>query len=150
MKSPHVYDKAKYHHETIEQHGLSDEHAANHTVVFLRWAIERRSMSDFFEKEAMDVLRKFRAGAVGIHEVYEWWDCCLIDDMLSEEGNAFAMHYFDFQEGRYLRDYISTLQRGLPSEFHIDFTEENYGAMKSVIDRRYEEWKKPKRKWWPF
>jgi hypothetical protein len=150
MKSPHVYDKAKYHHESITQHELSDEHAANHTVVFLRWLIERQLMSDFFEQGAADILKKFRSGAIGIHEVYEWWDCCLIDDMLSEAGNAFAMHYFDFERGRYLKDYIGTLQRGLPTEFHIDFTEDNYQAMKSVIDRRYEEWKKPKRKWWPF
>jgi hypothetical protein len=150
MRSPHVYDKAKYHFDSIQKHALSEEHAENHTVVFLRWLIERRLMSDFFENEAADVLARFRNGAVGIHKVYEWWDCCLIDDMLSEEGNAFAMHYFDFERGRYIRDYIGTLKHGLPTEFHIDFTEANYEVMKRVIDRRYAEWKKAKRKWWPF
>jgi hypothetical protein len=150
MASPHVYDKAKYHDETIDQYGLSEEHAANHTVVFLRWLIERQLMSEFFEKEAVEILKRFRSGEATIHQVYSWWDRCLVDDMLSEEGNAFAMHYFEFGSGRYLRDYAATLQRGLPSEFHIDFTESNYAAMKRVMDRRYEEWKKPKRRWWPF
>ncbi|HXC01629.1 MAG TPA: hypothetical protein VNU49_03185 [Opitutaceae bacterium] len=150
MTSPHVYDKAKYHYETIEQHDLSEEHAANHTVVFLRWLIDRRMMSEFFEKEAVEILRKFRAGQATIHQVYEWWDCCLIDDMLSEEGNAFAKHYFDFEHGRYIHDYIATLKHGLPTEFHIDYSEGNYQTMKKVIDRRYEEWKKPKKKWWLF
>ena len=106
--------------------------------------------SDFFEQEATEILRKFRAGQATIHQVYEWWDCCLIDGMLSEEGNAFAMHYFDFEKGRYIHDYIATLQRGLPDEYHIVFSEDNYQAMKQVIDRRYAEWKKPKSKWWPF
>jgi hypothetical protein len=150
MGSPRVYDKAKYHDGTIDKHGLSEDHAANHTVVFLRWLIERRLMSEFFEQEAAENLATFRAGRATIHEVYDWWDRCLVDDMLSEEGNAFAMHYFDFEHGRYIHDYIATLKRDLPTELHIEFTEANYAAMKLVMDRRYEEWKKPKRKWWPL
>lgn len=144
MSSPHVYDKAKYHYETVEEHGLSEEHADNHTVVFLRWLIENRLMSDFFEKGAEGILRQFRAGEVSVHKVYGWWDHCLVDDMLSKDGNAFAMHYFDFEQGRYLQDYTATLQGHLPSEFHIDFTEDNYQKMRQVIDRRYEEWKSSK------
>ena len=52
MNSPHVYDKAKYHDETIEQHGLPEEHAANHTVVFLRWLIENDLMGESFITES--------------------------------------------------------------------------------------------------
>lgn len=151
MSSPHVYDKAEYHHETIEQHGLSEEHAANHTVMFLRWLIERRMMSEFLEQEAEGILQQFRDGEISIHRVYGWWDACLIDDMLSEEGNAFAMHYFDFERGRYIHDYIRTLQGRLPSEFHVDYTEDSYQKMRQIIDRRYDEWTTPKKKgWWPF
>ncbi len=149
MKLPHVYDKAKYHHETIEQLGLSQKHAANHTVFFLRWLIEQDLMAKSFVEEE-EILEKFRAGSSSIHKVYEWWDCCLTDDMLSEEGNKFARHYFDFDNGKYLQDYIETLQGSLPSEFHIDYTEENYQRMKEVIDRRYKEWKLPKKSWWSF
>lgn len=150
MRSPHVYDKAKYHHETIHQHGLSEEHAANHTVIFLRWLIEHGMMSDLFEREGPDILRRFRAGEATIHQLYDWWDCCLINDMLSEEGNVFALHYFDFDRGRYLRDYVAALQGTLPTEFHVDYTEDNYQRMRQIIDRRYEGWKRPKRRWWPF
>jgi hypothetical protein len=66
--------------------------------------------------------------------------------MLSEEGNAFAMHYFDFERGRYIHDYIAALQGSLPSEFHVDCTEDNYQKMRQVIDRRYDEWKTPKKR----
>ncbi|HEV8002522.1 MAG TPA: hypothetical protein VGP63_21730 [Planctomycetaceae bacterium] len=150
VPGPHVYDKAKYHGDTVENYGLPEDHTKNHTVMFLRWLIERRMMSDFFEQQAGELPRPFRAGEISIHRIYEWWDCCLVDEMLSDEGNAFAMHYFDFERGQYISDYIKTLQGSLPSEYHVVYTEDNYQTMRRVIDRRYDEWKKPKRRWWPF
>ncbi len=150
MDSPHVYDKAKYHYETVDDYGLSEEHASNHTVFFLRWLIDHDLMEKEFTEEDKGLIERFRAGEISIHEVYSWWDCCLVDDMLSEDGNKFAMHYFDFDTGKYLEDYTRTLQGSLPSEFHIDYTEENYQRLKPVIDRRYGEWKSPKNRWRPF
>ena len=149
-QGPHVYDKGKYHDESVDEYGLPEEHASNHTVFFLRWLIERELMSDMFMSEAAEILERFRSGQASIHEVYDWWDRCLIDDMLSEQGNAFAMKYFDFDHGKYIHDYKATLQGGLPSEFHIEYSEENYQLMKALIDQRYEDWQKPRKKWWMF
>ena len=140
-----VYDKAKYHDETIEEFGLPEEHAANHTVFFLRWLIERRLMSALFQTDGADIVRAFRAGDASIHAVYDWWDRCLIDDMLSDEGNAFAQSYFSFESGSYLKDYARTLQRDLPSEFHVPFTEQNYEAIRAVIDQRFADWRRTSR-----
>ena len=85
--------------------------------------------------------------------------------MLSDEGNAFAMYYFDFDRGRYMQDYTSALQGNLPSEYHIKYSEENYQKLRTVIDDRYAEWKNredesesgkdqvqtpTKKWWWPF
>jgi hypothetical protein len=147
MTSPHVYDKAKYHAETVEVHGLPEEHASNHTVVFLRWLIEHDLMAKWFIEQTKCDLEQYRTGKTNVHELYNWWDCCLVDDMLSEEGNAFAMEYFDFDKRKYLNDYTGLLQGTLPSEYHIRYTEENYARIKEVIDRRYVEWKSkgPKR-----
>jgi uncharacterized membrane protein len=150
MDSPHAYDKAKYHYETVEGYGLSRDHASNHTVFFLRWLIEHDLLDQSFADESASILEQFRAGTATIHDVYKWSDCCLINDMLSEEGNKFAMHYFDFDVGKYLQDYAKTLQGELPSELHVPYTEENYQRMKPVIDRRYREWKSPRKWWWPF
>ena len=136
-----VYDKAKYHDETIDELGLPEEHAANHTAFFLRWLIEHSLVSAFFESESAQILSAFRAGQASIHAVYDWWDRCLIDDMLSDEGNAFAQAYFDFERGEYLKDYARVLQRDLPSEFHVPYTEANYQTLRAVIDSRYAAWK---------
>lgn len=138
---PVVYDKAKYHDDTIEEFGLPEEHAANHTVFFLRWLIEHSLVSSFFLSEGADISAAFQVGEASIHDVYDWWDRCLIDDMLSDEGNAFAQAYFDFERGDYLKDYVRVLQRDLPSEFHVPYTEPNYREMSAVIDARYAAWK---------
>ena len=138
---PFVYDKAKYHDDTIEELGLPEEHAANHTVFFLRWLIEHSLVSSFFLSESADIVGAFQAGEASIHDVYNWWDRCLIDDMLSDEGNAFAQAYFDFERGDYLKDYVRVLQRDLPSEFHVPYTEPSYRELSAVIDARYMAWK---------
>jgi hypothetical protein len=135
--SPRVYDKAKYHDQSVEDFGLPAQHAANHTVFFLRWLIENGLMSDWFIEESSVVLGEYRAGAVSIHDVYEFWDECLIDDMLSDAGNAFAIQYFDFERGGYLKDYAEVLQGSLQSEFHVQYTEENFQKIRQVIDARY-------------
>jgi hypothetical protein len=155
---PYVYDKAKYHARSIKEHKLPGEHAANHAVVFLRWLIERGLVSQEFENEAKEVLEKYRAGKASIHDVYEWEDCCLSSDMLSDEGNAFARHYFDFEQGLYPQDYCGTLAESAPTIFHVEYSEANYRKLLPTIDRRYKEWKsqasagKPpqRRKRWPF
>jgi len=71
--------------------------------------------------------------------------------MLSEQGNAFAMHYFDYQRGKYISDYIETLQGDLPNEFHVPYTEDNYAKISAIIDRRYAQWKRRQSAaWWQF
>jgi hypothetical protein len=144
-----VYDKAKYHDETVEEYGLSDKHAENHTIFFLRWLIENGLMSAEFMDGSAAILENFQLSKASIHEVYRYWDRCLMENMLSEEGNAFAKSYFDFQRGRYMDDYARTLQGDLPSTYHINYSEKNYQLMKEIIDRRYKAWKN-KPWWWPF
>jgi hypothetical protein len=144
-----VYDKSDYHLETTQGYGLDDSHASHHTLFFFRWVVDTGLMSEEFISEA-EPLEEYKTGKRSILSLYEWWDCCLVDDMLSDEGNSFAQHYFDFDKGQYLKDYMGALQGSLPSEFHIEFTEENYSTMRAIIDRRYQEWKHPKISWWPF
>ena len=45
--------------------GLPEEHAANHTVVFLRWLIERNLMSEEFLVDRGRLIEKLNAGQAG-------------------------------------------------------------------------------------
>ncbi len=142
MASHYVYDKAEYHWDTIQEYELPEEHAENHTVLFLRWLIEHGLTSESFYRDGEEILDQFRAGEVPIHDVYRWFDGCLVDDMLSDEGNAFARAYFDFEKGEYIADYAKTLRGDLETDFHVPYTEENYRLMAAVIDDRYAAWRR--------
>lgn len=48
----YVFDKAKYHDNSIEQLGLDEEQAFVHTGLFFAWLINNELMSDFFIQEA--------------------------------------------------------------------------------------------------
>ena len=141
MNQPIVYDKAKYHYESVEQAGLDEVQAYVHTAFFLAWLLDNDLMSSDFREQSPDLIAQYKAGDKTALDVYSWWDCCLIDDMLSDEGNAFAMHYFDFENGRYMNDYIDLLVIDLPSEFHVEFNQANYEIISSQIDRRFKDWK---------
>lgn len=109
--------------------------------MFLGWLLDNDLMSDEFAEETEASVRRFKAREKTPVEVYEEWDGCLIDDMLSDEGNAFASAYFDFQRGKYLADYEELLRRGLSTEFSVPFTWDNYAKIAARIQARYEEWR---------
>lgn len=140
QSSNHVYDKAKYHHESIEEFGLPLDHACNHTTFFLSWLVKSNLTSDLFESGENNPVHQYRQGKMSINDLYAYWDCCLSSDMLNDAGNAFARDYFDFHNGHYLYDYEKYLLRDLPSTFHVPYTEENEKIIHAVFDKRYKDW----------
>ena len=151
MERPVVYDKGKYHDETVMESGLPEERAAVHTAFFLGWIMENDLFSDEFRSESSDLIDKYKSKTKTAIDVYDWWDRCLIDDMLSDEGNAFASEYFDFEKGQYLKDYSELLVKELPSEFHVPYTWENQKVMSQRVSQRYLHWKNGKdKKSWQF
>jgi hypothetical protein len=145
MNDPVVYDKAKYHRESVELAGLDEVQAEVHTAYFLGWLIDNDLLSDEMRNECAELLADYKSRKKTAIDVYGWWDCCLVDDMLSDDGNAFAQFYFDFENGQYLADYADLLVQDLPSEFHVPYTWENYEIIRLQIDRRYAEWRQSKK-----
>lgn len=64
-----------------------------------------------------------------------------MSDVLTDEGNDFASHYFDLSQGNFIPDYRELLVRGLPSDYHVTDTWENYETIRQRFDDRYREWK---------
>jgi len=151
MDSPVVYDKGKYHDATVQESGLPEEQASVHTSFFLGWLIENDLFSEEFSSESGDLINEYRSRTKTAVDIYEWWDRCLVDDMLNEEGNAFAQAYFDFDKGSYLTDYSKLLVRDLPSEFHVPYSWENQELMSGKITERHQQWKRKRsKKPWEF
>ena len=141
MNTINVYDKAKYHAKTVSDYGLPKEHAYNHTTYFLKWLIDNDLVGGVLTEDFSNELSQCKSGAMTVNRLYEITDCCLVSDMLNEDGNQFALYYFDFENGRYLSDYETTLLGNLESMFHIAYSDANYKLFKSVIDNQFAKWK---------
>lgn len=146
-----VYDKAKYHFGGDFPAELPEQQAFVHTAMFLGWIMDLDLYSDDFAGESAEQIARFKARQLKASVVYEWWDGCLVDDMLNSEGNAFAQDYFDFEKGKYLADYEELLATGMPSLYHVSETWENYERLRLRIDQRYREWQRRRtKKPWQF
>jgi hypothetical protein len=153
MAGPYVYDKSKYHMGDGPQFAPSWERASAPALFILRWMIDRNLLDAEFWKGASDSLEKYKSRQMSLYKLYEReCDLCLINDMFSEEGNAFGQLYFDYEKGRYIAD----LERVLQFKGYPEFTDEAYERVRPVIDERYEIWKgggteetkKQPQKWW--
>ncbi|HWF17886.1 MAG TPA: hypothetical protein VG754_01380 [Verrucomicrobiae bacterium] len=141
VSGPTVYDKAEYHYDGDDYpKGLARRHAFVHTGMFVGWLIEHDMIVTDFLDETVGFKERRITGA----KIYKAWDGTLISDMLTEEGNRFAAHYFDFERGQFLDDYQEALASGLPSFYHVADTWDNFDIIKKKIDQRYETWKRDK------
>jgi len=141
MAEPFVYDKAKYHYDGNFPDDLEPEQGFIHTGMFLGWIVDHDLYSDWFGPEMCVYIRAFKDREMTGAKVFEACDGVLVGDMLTDEGNAFARDYFDFERGKYLGDYSELLSQGLPSMYHVADTWPNYEKLKKRIDQRYREWK---------
>ena len=59
---PVVYDKAKYHLESVENDGLDEVQAYVHTAFYLRWILENKFFSEEFYEDTKEEIEKFQKG----------------------------------------------------------------------------------------
>nr|MDT0522529.1 hypothetical protein [Streptomyces sp. DSM 41633] len=138
---PRVYDKAKYHDDgLIDEYGFDPDAAVEQsrvpTAFFYGW-LAKQGFLNVDPHDLADYLAR-RETAV---QLYEDFAECLIDWMLTDEGNAFARHYFHWHTDGFFEDLTATLAADLPSEFHIIYTFEGQDRIDAVIDQRYAQWR---------
>lgn len=144
LQGPQVYDKAEYHDDEVVPKGLPRNQAFVPAGMFIGWLIEH----DMIAKDFLEETHAFKERKITGAKVYKAWDGCLIDYMLTDEGNAFAGYYYhgtEGEDGLYFDDYKAALAGDLPGLYHVKDTWENYDIIKKRIDERYEAWKAQKR-----
>lgn len=147
------YDDASWHYEGDFPADLPNENGATHIGMFLAWCIENDLISDWLREEAEEEIQQMKEGKLsGADFLISVCDEKLLDEDLSEIGNAFAQDYYeddtDFAEkfASYTDDYINTLdQEELESFYEVENTPENYQLLKKVIDKRFQDWKNYKK-----
>ena len=138
-----VYDKAKWHYGGTFAQGLDQSQGFVHTGMFLGWLIDNDLMSEGFRNDHIEEIKEFKSQKLTGAQIFE--QCCdgvLTLEDISERGNHFALQYFDFDTGQYLADYESILAKGLPSQYHVADTWDNYEKLKKVLDKRFTDWRK--------
>lgn len=141
MSKSVVFDKAKWHYEGEFPEDLDEKQAFVHTGLFLGWIIDNELYSEEFADDFDKEIRKFISRKLTGPDVYRAVDGVFMDEMLNEVGLAFTIAYFDFEKGKYLRDYEKAFP-GLPSMYHVVDTWDNYNTLKPLIDKRFAAWKK--------
>jgi len=140
MSDTFVYDKAKYHMTGVKGGAPSWEHASGTALFMLRWCIEHDLISSYFLEGSGSSLADYRSGRLSLFELYEKeCDMVFAGDMLSDEGNAFARDYFEYEHGLYLKDLMACLKLG-KWDYPL-YTDEAYLLFKPQIDSRYADWK---------
>jgi len=146
MDQPVVYDKAKWHYDGDYPSDLPQSQAFVHAGMFLGWLIYHDLISEEFVEDFGREVAQFKRREVSGPRVFEISDGVLVDDMLSDEGNSFAAHYFDFKNGKFAADYEELFCAALPSLYHVEDTWANYKKLTERVDQRYAEWKRPPKK----
>ncbi|MGA3035601.1 MAG: hypothetical protein ABSD70_20135 [Terracidiphilus sp.] len=136
------YDDASWHYGGDFPKDLPIEAGATHTGMFVARALLSGFAGDIYTSGFPNEIPRLLSRLVtpGLFFL-ESCDGKFTDDDLNEEGNEFAQAYFDFQKGKYIADYESTLGVGLADLYHVRDTWENFDRLKPVLDLRYAEWR---------
>lgn len=135
-----IYDRATYHAATVADEGLPAKQAFVHTGMFVGWLITKNLLSESFTESVKDDLEAFAKRNASGPVLYEQWKGTLQDEMLSTEGAAFALAYFDFDRGHYLEDYAAVLAPEDETLFGVEDTWDNYDRLAKRLDHRFTEW----------
>lgn len=133
------YDDAEWHYDGDFPGGTPIRNGFAHIGFFLSWAVEEGLVNEFIQVETPEGVEATLNRSVSPIALLEFWDGKLVSDMLSEEGNAFAMSYYPDEENGYLPDYMAEFSDH--KLYKVKPTWENYDRIKPVISKRYEEWR---------
>lgn len=139
----YVFDKAKYHFDSINEAKLDAKQAYVHTGLFFAWIIKNDLYSEFLLEESKDEIEQTKSEKISPAELYMNWDGVLIGELLNKIGFNFTMDYFEFEKGEYVNDYEEILSSEEdPDIFRVKNNWENYHKIAKIIDERFEKWNK--------
>lgn len=136
-----VYDKGKYHDESVRQERLPRRHADHHIVFFLRWLIENDLVGPAMTegRDGRD-LSKYQRGRRSIFWLFGRWDRWFVSDMVAPDARPFVDAYVDYDRGAYLADYKEILVGDLPSIFAVRYNDANYRPLAERISQRWRQY----------
>lgn len=149
-----AYDRIDWHSGGDYPEGLPEENGGIPIGMFLAWAFERGMAGEFHREDSAVALKRLkRREMTGLDYLIEECDGKLWEEDLNEQGNAFAVDYYEHQSafaaqyGSYLSDYCDVFNRyateqgfEYPSVYHVENTWANYDRLKPLLDERFAQW----------
>lgn len=138
-----VYDKAKYHAETVAEFRLPPERAGILPAYFFGWLIERDLLSAACRAQLKASVAAYLRRDMTALAAFSEADGVLDEAMLSEEGNDFALAYYGpGSSGPYVEDFMEVAAPGLASQFHATYDWARQAQVNARIDKKYADWRK--------
>jgi len=102
------FDDASWHYGGDFPKGQPEEYGGTHIALFLKWCFIKGWAGELHMKEEPDAVQAVINGTMSATDFFfRYCDGKLIDEMLSESGNAFAELYYG-DDGLYLDDYANS------------------------------------------
>jgi hypothetical protein len=142
------YDDASWHSGGDFPKDLPVESGATHIAMFAVWAWSNGLAGPLILEDVPEALDAVQSRAMSPAEIFlRYSDGKLIDEDLSDEGNAFARSYYldgtdSGRLGEYVADYEAVLGASLPTTYHVSNSWETFDKFAPVISRRFDEWRK--------
>ncbi len=151
------YDDASWHHGGDFPADLPQEAGGTHIAMFVVWCWAKGMAGALTRDEFPEILQAVSSRSDSPGAIFaRGSDDKFTDEDLNDEGNAFASAYYGVggELRDYVRDYESTLGRGLPSVYHVSDTWEVFDRLEPVIARRFKAWRGKRTNWfeklWPW
>src|SRR5450432_138845 len=138
------YDKADWHLTANFPKDLEEEQIYVHTGFFIGWLIDKNLISDDFEDVNSDFIPQFKQRKISGPKLYELSGGVFTADDVNDKGRLFCNYYYE--PNTYFKEYHDTFvksglfSKGLPSDYHVQGTWNNYNIICNVIDKKYEIW----------
>lgn len=135
-----VYDKAKWHFETVEELGGDREDAFAPAAYFFAWMADHGLLAEERAKQLAGPVAEFRSRELDGVSLFKRVDGVLHSDDLSGDGDRFATAYFDYRSGSYLADLRSCLPPDVAHELTLGWRWPVYDALAPLIRSRHDAW----------
>ena len=137
------YDDASWHYgaKNFPKH-LPDVAGATHTGMFVAWALLSGLAGSIHVEDFPDDVPKLESRLVTPGAFfYEACDGKFTDEDLNDEGNKYAQHYYDLEQGLYFKDYEAVLDNDVSELYEVADTWENFDKLRPMLDQRFQEWR---------
>jgi len=134
------YDDASWHYGGDFPQDLPAEAGGTHIGMFLTWSLLNGLDGSIWADEfPQDIPRLVKKEVTPGQFFMNFADEKFVDEMLNDEGNAFAEAYYNVS---YLDDYESVLAANLPTCYHVADSWANYDRLSPMIASRFDLWKR--------